>query len=470
MAILFALAAAIGWGSSDYAGGHASRRSSAVSVVILTHLASLIALIVIATMPGQTGSPGVNDLLWGLAAGLGGGFGAMLLFSGLGKGTMSVVAPITAVGAAIIPVIAGVLQGESLSTLGMFGILLAFVAIVLVSLSPEAATLVDGHVDPDVDRHVDPDVDGHVDPDVDGRTPVPPGGGPIVEIDDLTIAAMEAQFQAPVVPEPSLVPAGALAGAAASWSAPVGGPVNVTPPVAYRSLNEFAVAVHEQRDAFEIARITGRPYVSPASASELSPQGRTPSTPVPSFALGSAASTIALAATAATVTTPTDAPTTSVVESDGGIAQERAGGVRGGLRKMLGRPGVIEALFSGLGFGLFFVFIARTSEEAGHWPLVGARFISVVMFAAGAIIALSAVMPHRDSRRTVILAGLLDAAAAVFFVLATRSGLLSIGAVLASLYPAITVLLARFVGKERITRVQLGGLVLAGGAVTLLVL
>ncbi|MFN3255927.1 MAG: EamA family transporter [Ilumatobacter sp.] len=454
MAILFALAAAIGWGSSDYAGGHASRRSSAVSVVILTHLASLIALIVIATMPGQTGSPGVNDLLWGLAAGLGGGFGAMLLFSGLGKGTMSVVAPITAVGAAIIPVIAGVLQGESLSTLGMFGILLAFVAIVLVSLSPEAATLVDGHVDPDVD----------------GRTPVPPGGGPIVEIDDLTIAAMEAQFQAPVVPEPSLVPAGAPAGAAASWSAPVGGPVNVTPPVAYRSLNEFAVAVHEQRDAFEIARITGRPYVSPASASELSPQGRTPSTPVPSFALGSAASTIALAATAATVTTPTDAPTTSVVESDGGIAQERAGGVRGGLRKMLGRPGVIEALFSGLGFGLFFVFIARTSEEAGHWPLVGARFISVVMFAAGAIIALSAVMPHRDSRRTVILAGLLDAAAAVFFVLATRSGLLSIGAVLASLYPAITVLLARFVGKERITRVQLGGLVLAGGAVTLLVL
>ena len=58
--------------------------------------------------------------------------------------------------------------------------------------------------------------------------------------------------------------------------------------------------------------------------------------------------------------------------------------------------------------------------------------------------------------------------AAVCFVLATRAGLLSVGAVLASLYPGVTVVLARFVGQERIRRRQLFGLALAAVAVSLL--
>ena len=86
-------------------------------------------------MPGQGGSPAPADIAWGLAAGLGGGFGAMLLFRGLGKGSMAVVAPITATGAAMIPVFAGLLQGESISTFGALGVVLALAAIVMVSLS-----------------------------------------------------------------------------------------------------------------------------------------------------------------------------------------------------------------------------------------------------------------------------------------------------------------------------------------------
>ena len=139
MSVLFALAAAVGWGSSDFAAGHASRRSSAVSVVILTHLSAVIALLVVIAVPGQGGSPTLADIAWGLAAGLGGGFGAMLLFRGLGRGSMAVVAPITATGAAMIPVVAGLLQGESISRFGAIGVVLALAAIVMVSLSADGA-------------------------------------------------------------------------------------------------------------------------------------------------------------------------------------------------------------------------------------------------------------------------------------------------------------------------------------------
>jgi drug/metabolite transporter (DMT)-like permease len=139
---------------------------------------------------------------------------------------------------------------------------------------------------------------------------------------------------------------------------------------------------------------------------------------------------------------------------------------RGRSRRSI--PGLPEALLSGVGFGTFFVFIYRAQESAGHWPLVSARLVSVVMFAIGALVTSSAVLPERPARLGVIGAGVLDAAAAVSFVLATRAGLLSIGAVLASLYPAVTVILARLVTKERIALRQYLGLALALGAVALL--
>lgn len=453
MAILFALAAAIGWGSSDYAGGHASRRSSAVSVVILTHLASVIALVVIAVMPGQTGSPELADLLWGLAAGLGGGFGAMLLFSGLGKGSMSVVAPITAVGAATIPLFAGVLQGESLGLLGFFGIVLALGAIVMVSLSGDDETVDDTVLDDVVDGG--PSDDGS---SGDGNDVHRDGGDHGVRphhprsqvTQDAIIAAYEREFSV-MVPATAPVPSASMPGAAGSWSAPQGSAASLAPPSSLdhaSSFNELAAAVHLERDRFELARLNQlRPVIETPMPDMFNDMSKT-KRKLPQ---------LRRQAETKTVDTKTAQP-----------GERRTVGSI--VRIMLGRPGVIEALFSGIGFGLFFVFIARTSESAGHWPLVGARFISVVMFAAGAIIATTAVMPDRKSRPAVVLAGLLDAAAAVFFVLSTRNGLLSVGAVLASLYPAITVLLARFVGKERVTGKQAIGLMLAGLAVSMLAL
>jgi drug/metabolite transporter (DMT)-like permease len=147
-----------------------------------------------------------------------------------------------------------------------------------------------------------------------------------------------------------------------------------------------------------------------------------------------------------------------------------AAAARRRVGELIARPGILDALLSGVGFGLFFVFIARTSEAAGHWPLLTGRMVSVVMFAVGAMLTKGALLPERGSRRVVVLAGLLDAAAAVCFLLSTRSGLLSVGAVLASLYPVVTILLARFITQERISRRQVVGLVLAGLAVSLLAL
>ena len=137
-------------------------------------------------------------------------------------------------------------------------------------------------------------------------------------------------------------------------------------------------------------------------------------------------------------------------------------------RAIVRQPGVTEALFSGVGFGLFFVFIYRASEVAGHWPLVSARAVSVVMFTLIALASSSALLPERGSRMPVVLAGVLDAAAAIFFVMSTRTGLLSVGAVLAALYPVVTVVLARIITKERIRRQQMLGLGLALCAVGLL--
>ena len=137
-------------------------------------------------------------------------------------------------------------------------------------------------------------------------------------------------------------------------------------------------------------------------------------------------------------------------------------------RRVLGRPGLPEALLSGLGFGAFYVCISRAGASAGHWPMISARSVSVVLFTVVALATSTAVVPERGTRRFVVVAGVLDAVAAVLFVLATNAGLLSIGAVLASLYPAVTVLLARVHGRERIAARQFAGLGLALAAVALL--
>ena len=144
MFALLALVAAAGWGSSDYAAGRAARRSGALSVVIGTHLTAAIVLLVASLDPlglgmGSTGGPiPRGDLLWGLAAGVCGGIGALFLYRGLARGSAAVVAPVTAAGAALIPAVFGLLTGGPVGALTICGIAASLLAIVMVAVVPGA--------------------------------------------------------------------------------------------------------------------------------------------------------------------------------------------------------------------------------------------------------------------------------------------------------------------------------------------
>ncbi|MGY1687378.1 EamA family transporter [Geodermatophilus sp. SYSU D00867] len=131
MAMVLALASAVVYGMADFCGGIASRRAAAAAVVALSQAAGLVAVVLL--LPWLGGSPTPADLGWGAAAGVAGGAGLLLFYRSLATGVMSVVAPVTAVAAAALPVVGGLLLGERLGVLAALGILLALVAVVLVA-------------------------------------------------------------------------------------------------------------------------------------------------------------------------------------------------------------------------------------------------------------------------------------------------------------------------------------------------
>lgn len=129
---------------------------------------------------------------------------------------------------------------------------------------------------------------------------------------------------------------------------------------------------------------------------------------------------------------------------------------------------LLLATLSGLGFGLYFVFLAKAGHDSGLWPLVISRFASAALIvplarARGAIGLIRGRM-----LAVVVLAGACDALANMCFLLASRHGLLSIASVLTSLYPATTVLLAVTLLREHTSRTQRLGLGLAAGAIVLI--
>jgi uncharacterized membrane protein len=142
MTALLALGAAVFYGSADFFGGLTARRANTIATVFVSQFAGLVLLLVVLPfLPAATISS--RDWLWGIVAGLSGGIGVALLYRALAIGTMAVVAPITAVCAAMIPVLFAFGMGERLRPLTILGIALAFVAIVLVS-QPRASSEAEG--------------------------------------------------------------------------------------------------------------------------------------------------------------------------------------------------------------------------------------------------------------------------------------------------------------------------------------
>lgn len=134
MSVLLALGAAFAYGLSDFIGGVASRRTSAWPVAFLASVGALVGALALAL--ARSGSPTTADLLWGALAGVGGGFGGAFLYRGLSIGKMGVVAPISGVGAAIVPVFVGVATGERPGLLVWLGLVLALPGIWLVAREP----------------------------------------------------------------------------------------------------------------------------------------------------------------------------------------------------------------------------------------------------------------------------------------------------------------------------------------------
>lgn len=131
-------------------------------------------------------------------------------------------------------------------------------------------------------------------------------------------------------------------------------------------------------------------------------------------------------------------------------------------------PGVLAAtIAAGSAFGLFFILLANSTPIAGLWPLLAARGASLSLLGLVALTLRRRVHPAPGTIGVVALSGVLDMAANVAYLLAVQQGLLSITAVLASLYPLSTVVLSRMVLGERLAGVQRVGVVLALGAVVL---
>ncbi|HEY3687994.1 MAG TPA: EamA family transporter [Streptosporangiaceae bacterium] len=276
MAALLALAAAVSFGTADFFGGAAARRSAALSVIAISApVGTLFMLVVSVFLPG---TPTLAGLAWGAGAGLCGALGVVVFYTALAAGPMSVVAPLSALSSALVPVAAAFLFGERLAPRALIGALLCLVAIALVS-------------------------------------------------------------------------------------------------------------AEKKKD---------------------------------------------------------------------------------GARRSGAARGVLLAVVSGAGFGLFFVLSKHADAATGLWPLVAARLSWVAVAGVAALAGAVRIQRDRVTIWLAVLSGLLDAGGNALYLVSARGGTMTLAVLLTSLYPAITVLLARVTYGELLRGVQKAGLVLAGAGVALL--
>jgi drug/metabolite transporter (DMT)-like permease len=273
MVLLLSLCAATAYGLSDFVGGVVTRRTSVWPVAATSQAAA--AVLTIGLVATNLGDPRFGDLWWGALAGLGSGAGNVFIYQGLARGRMAVVAPLSAITAAALPVLVGLSTGERPGILPVIGVLIALPAIWLVSTSGKGL----GHAD---------------------------------------------------------------------------------------------------------------------------------------------------------------------------------------------RGDVVFGLLAGLGFGVQFSALGQVPEQAGLTPLAVSQVMSVTTIVIGAVAMSTQWLPRDRHSRLGAVAGLLAGIATVCFQLAVQRGLLTIASVVASLYPAVTVLLAAILLREGIHRTQGAGLALATTAVVLI--
>jgi drug/metabolite transporter (DMT)-like permease len=129
--IVLAVATSFLFGCSDFLGGFASRRDSALAVTANAHLLGLVLLTIAAfVFPARFG---VTDIVWGAAAGVAGGIGVAALYGALARGRMCVVAPITAALSGSLPAVYDLIRGTAVRPLALVGLGVALASVVVVS-------------------------------------------------------------------------------------------------------------------------------------------------------------------------------------------------------------------------------------------------------------------------------------------------------------------------------------------------
>jgi drug/metabolite transporter (DMT)-like permease len=132
-------------------------------------------------------------------------------------------------------------------------------------------------------------------------------------------------------------------------------------------------------------------------------------------------------------------------------------------------PGMGLAFLAGIGFGVYYVLLGQIGETALFWPLAAGRAASFSIMLVAAMRTGKGWFP-RDPRTLfmILLIGLLDVGGNIFFVLAERTGRLDIASVVSSLYPAVTILLAWVILREKLSRIQIIGVLAALVAIALI--
>jgi drug/metabolite transporter (DMT)-like permease len=130
-AVLLALGAALGWGTADFLGGLKSRSTAMLTVLLVSQAMALLLLAAILILAGER-PPAARFVLYAVVAGLAEGLGVAALYRGLSVGTMSIVAPVSAIAPAV-PIAAGLFLGEVLAPMQSAGLVLIVVGVILTS-------------------------------------------------------------------------------------------------------------------------------------------------------------------------------------------------------------------------------------------------------------------------------------------------------------------------------------------------
>jgi drug/metabolite transporter (DMT)-like permease len=130
--IIFGLAASLCWGSGDFSGGLASRRAHVTSVVFADYGVGFVMLVILALIWKEP-FPKPLDMLWAALAGLAGMLGLLSFYTALSRGKMGIVAPVSAVLTATLPIVFSAFTAGLPSLLQIGGLVLALLAIGLIS-------------------------------------------------------------------------------------------------------------------------------------------------------------------------------------------------------------------------------------------------------------------------------------------------------------------------------------------------